>query len=178
MFKTPSFFLKKSGSPTAKNSSKVPNTLATGQESERLAEQFLQSQGLTLVERNYRCKAGEIDLIMRDDEHLVFVEVRFRKSGRFGSASETIDSRKQQKVIRAAEHYLQARWRGSLPACRFDVIAIQGMSNPTPNPQMASHKSGNREKPTLNAQHPTKLQFSSTNRRQNPIEWIPNAFTL
>lgn len=178
MFKKPSFFSKKTNSQASKSSLQSPNTITTGQESERLAEQYLLARGLTLVGRNYRCKVGEIDLIMRDREHLVFVEVRFRKNSCFGSASETIDSRKQQKVIRAAQHYLQTTWRGPLPACRFDVIAIQGALVKTPASEGASEKAGHVENPGITARHSTKLQFSSTNRRQNPIEWIPNAFTL
>lgn len=166
MFKKRTPSSSKSASTAEKTSQKHTPAMISGEESERFAEQFLLKQGLKLVMRNYRCKAGEIDLIMRDREHLVFVEVRYRKSGRFGSASETVDSRKQQKLIRAAQHYLQTQVRRQLPACRFDVVAIQGCTS-----DMA-------EKHTTNAQHPTNSQYSSTNRRQNPIEWIPNAFTL
>ena len=126
---------------------KLPKTLAMlkGQKSERRAEQFLKSRGLTLVERNYRCKLGEIDLIMIDGRTLVFVEVRYRRQQGYGSASESVDTRKQQKLIRAAQYYLQ-RLAGSEPACRFDVVGIGG--NQTPQSE------------------------------QNPIEWLPNAFTL
>lgn len=123
----------KSGSPAGRGLfTKLPKTLAMvkGQKSERQAEQFLKSQGLTLVERNYRCKLGEIDLIMRHDEVLVFVEVRYRKQQEYGSASETVDARKQRKLIRTAQHYLQVQFGGNEPACRFDVVGIRGNQTP------------------------------------------------
>lgn len=100
--------------------SKSSNDIGHAMESTALA--FLQQQGLKLVERNYRCKAGEIDLIMEAKEWLIFVEVRFRKQRGYGSAAETVDNRKQQKLKRAAEHYLlSSRYQGP---CRFDVIAM------------------------------------------------------
>ncbi|MFX7820786.1 YraN family protein, partial [Acinetobacter baumannii] len=68
---------------------------------------YLQQQGLRLLERNWRCKAGEIDLIMQDDATLVFVEVRRRKNDRFGGAAASVTWHKQQKLIRAAQWYLQ-----------------------------------------------------------------------
>lgn len=98
--------------------------IETGEKSERMAEQFLRDKGLSLVERNYRCKAGEIDLVMQDGSTLVFVEVRHRNSHRFGCGAETVDRRKQQKLIRAASHFLVCRTRYRNCACRFDVIAV------------------------------------------------------
>jgi len=85
---------------------------------------FLQRQGLRLVDRNYRCRRGEIDLIMLDSDTLVFVEVRYRQSSRFGTAAETVGARKQASLSAAASHYLAHR-RTQLP-CRFDVIGIDG----------------------------------------------------
>lgn len=95
-----------------------------GREKERLAEQFLIGQGLTLLKRNHRCRLGEIDLVMRDAGTLVFVEVRFRRSLSHGTPAETVGPRKQQRLVKAARHYLQAS-RSMLP-CRFDVVAISG----------------------------------------------------
>ncbi len=95
-----------------------------GQQAEDLACQYLTKQSLKLLERNYRTKCGEIDLIMRDSEHLVFVEVRFRRNDHFGTASETVTRRKQARLVAAASYYLQAHFGSNLPACRFDIISI------------------------------------------------------
>ncbi|WP_424192926.1 YraN family protein [Ampullimonas aquatilis] len=94
-----------------------------GDQGEDAALVYLQQQGLRLLERNWRCKAGEIDLIMQDDATLVFVEVRRRKNDRFGGAAASVTWHKQQKLIRAAQWYLQQA--GAEPACRFDVLAWQ-----------------------------------------------------
>jgi putative endonuclease len=101
-----------------------PNTnrRERGQAAENQACDYLLQQGLILVARNYRCLAGEIDLIFQDQNCLVFVEVRYRSSMQFGGAAESIDYRKQRKIARAASHYLQRY--PSKHACRFDVIAI------------------------------------------------------
>ncbi|MBB3117367.1 YraN family protein [Pseudoduganella violacea] len=96
----------------------------TGQASEDAALEHLLGQGLQLVERNFRCKVGELDLIMRDGAVLVFVEVRRRASKRFGGAAASITPAKQRRLIRAAQFYL-LRYQ-PLPPCRFDVIAIDG----------------------------------------------------
>ena len=102
-----------------------------GQEGEARALRHLQRQGLKLVERNYRIgggprrPAGEIDLIMRDrDGTLVFVEVRSRGSGQHGGAAASVDRTKQRRIVRAAQVYLQRY--ATPPACRFDVVAIEG----------------------------------------------------
>lgn len=96
----------------------------TGNRAEAMAEDHLSSRGLRTLEHNYRCKGGEIDLIMRDGEQLVFVEVRYRRRNDFGSALETVGFTKQRRLIHAAQVYLQ-RTGGDQP-CRFDVIAIDG----------------------------------------------------
>jgi len=84
----------------------------------------LSAAGLVLVERNFLCKAGEIDLIMRHGAHLVFVEVRRRAGSRYGGAAASVTPAKQRRLIHAAQFYLQ-RYR-SLPPCRFDLVAIDG----------------------------------------------------
>lgn len=94
-----------------------------GQRAEAGACDYLQRQGLRLVERNYRCARGEIDLIMRDQETLVFVEVRYRASQRFGGAAASVDTRKQARLVAAALHYLQQHPAAGRRACRFDVMA-------------------------------------------------------
>ena len=100
-------------------------TQEQGAAAESLACKFLKQRGLVLVERNYRCKAGELDLIMEQDDGLVFVEVRMRNNPNFGSAAESVGRQKQQRVIKAAQHYLQ-RHRCHDRPCRFDIIAIDG----------------------------------------------------
>lgn len=96
--------------------------VAQGASAEDLALRYLEARGLTLVMRNFRCRAGELDLIMRDGGQLVFVEVRSRRYVRYGAPAESVTRAKQQKLLRAAAFYLQ-RQRLDLP-CRFDVVAI------------------------------------------------------
>jgi putative endonuclease len=93
-----------------------------GLPAEQLAATFLQKQGLTLVQTNYHCRYGEIDLIMQHHGTLVFVEVRLRSNTRFGGAAESIDYSKQQKLIRACQHYLQMHNVQS--PCRFDTVLM------------------------------------------------------
>lgn len=99
-------------------------TGARGTEAEQAARTFLAGEGLRFVTANYHCRRGEIDLVMRDGDTLVFVEVRLRQNTRYGGAAASIDWRKQQKLIAAAQHYLQ-RHPHDGPA-RFDVIAMAG----------------------------------------------------
>lgn len=95
-----------------------------GEEAERRAAEYLAGRGLRLVERNFHCRGGEIDLIMRDGVVVVFVEVRARSASRFGGAAESITSVKQARIILAARHYLA---REGLDApCRFDALLLDG----------------------------------------------------
>jgi len=96
--------------------------LSVGRQAEERALAYLQTQGLTLVERNYRCRGGEIDLIMRDGGQIIFVEVRYRAGQGFGGALASVGARKQARLIIAATHYLVAK-RIDRPA-RFDVVAV------------------------------------------------------
>ena len=100
------------------------NTTVLGRRAEDLACRHLEAQGLRLLERNYRCRAGELDLVMLDGGTLVVVEVRSRSTSAHGDAASTVGPRKQQRFIRAARHLLLTRpdYR-RLPA-RFDVVAI------------------------------------------------------
>jgi putative endonuclease len=93
-----------------------------GQAWEEQARAHLEGKGLRLVEANFRCKGGEIDLIMRDATHLVFVEVRQRASGEHGGAAASITPAKVRRLVHAAQVYL-LRFEDT-PACRFDVVAI------------------------------------------------------
>lgn len=96
----------------------------TGIEAERFAEEFLRRHDLALLQRNYRCRFGEIDLIMRDGAAIVFVEVRMRKSLVFGGAAASITPIKQQKLERTARHYLSSL--KTEPPCRFDAVLLSG----------------------------------------------------
>lgn len=100
------------------------STVQRGQQAEDLAYQYLEAQGLKLVERNYRCARGEIDLIMQHGKGTVFVEVRYRRSARFGAGLESVDHHKRARLIATALHYLQQHRRAAKGPSRFDVIAI------------------------------------------------------
>lgn len=102
----------------------VPATRAAGDAAEQAAADFLEAQGLHLVARNYRCLRGELDLIAEQGEALVFVEVRLRSRGDFGGGLASVDWRKQQRLIAAAQHFLQQHPRMADRPCRFDVIAL------------------------------------------------------
>ena len=105
-------------------------TKKTGDDAERIAEHYLTRQGLTLVARNYRCRFGEIDLIMRQAETLVFVEVKLRKTTagkvNFGGALASITLSKQAKIIATAQHFLASLKH--LPPCRFDAVLLHGLN--------------------------------------------------
>jgi putative endonuclease len=103
-------------------------TRATGRRAELLARDFLRRQGLRPVEENWSCRHGEIDLVMREREVLVFVEVRFRRNSRFGTPAATVGLIKQRRLVLAALHYLQRL--GRQPPCRFDIIAITAEPEP------------------------------------------------
>ena len=90
---------------------------------EQLAAQYLQQHGLKLLQANYRCRFGEIDLILQDGDTHVFAEVRLRSGSAFGGAAASIDARKQAKLVRTAQHYLSGFQR--IPPCRFDAILLQ-----------------------------------------------------
>jgi putative endonuclease len=96
-----------------------------GEDAERAAERWLNRQGLTTVTRNWRCRMGEIDLVMLDTHTLVFVEVRFRSASQHGGAVGSVDQRKQRRLVAAARHYLRLRPDAAQRPCRFDVIALQ-----------------------------------------------------
>lgn len=97
-----------------------------GLATEARVERWLTAHGLIPIDRNVRCRLGEIDLVMRDQAYWVFVEVRERRSTRFGGAVASIDWRKQQRVLRSAQVYLQRRFGANAwPPCRFDVVAVE-----------------------------------------------------
>lgn len=103
-----------------------PAPPGTGGAAEERAARFLARHGLAIVARNYRTRLGEIDLVARDGETLVFVEVRMRSasSARFGGALASIDARKRARIVAAARSFL--RRLGHEPCCRFDVVVLEG----------------------------------------------------
>jgi putative endonuclease len=94
-----------------------------GKDGERLAERYLQQKGYKLVERNYRCRGGEVDLIVLDRKVIVFVEVKTRSDHQFGNPLEAVEMRKQRKMIQAAEFFLNEKGLHNREA-RFDVVGI------------------------------------------------------
>ncbi|QLB19486.1 YraN family protein [Mannheimia granulomatis] len=110
---------------------KLINRRKQGSIYEQKAREFLEAQGLRFVAANQSFKCGELDLIMQDGQTTVFIEVRQRKSNRFGSAVESIDYRKQQKWQNAANMWLLKQNQSLDTAnCRFDVIAFEGNQLP------------------------------------------------
>lgn len=104
-----------------------PSATPKGQHFELVAERWLQARGLQPVSRNYRCRGGEIDLIMHQGQTLVFVEVRYRANSSHGGAASSVTRAKQRKIVLAARHYLkQHAINEAHQACRFDVIAFEG----------------------------------------------------
>jgi putative endonuclease len=104
-------------------------TKETGDCAERIAERFLIKRGLTLIARNYRCRFGEIDLVMQEREALVFVEVRLRRTHKgndFGGPAASITPVKQARIIAAAQHYLSGMKQ--LPPCRFDAVLMNSLA--------------------------------------------------
>lgn len=99
--------------------------LLKGDNAERLALEHLQAQGLQLLHSNFRCKLGELDLVMREGQTLVIVEVRYRQSEQFGGALASVTRQKQARIIAATQHYVIIH-QLSQSAIRFDVVAIAG----------------------------------------------------
>ncbi|MGH6612493.1 MAG: YraN family protein [Burkholderiaceae bacterium] len=98
----------------------------TGDAAEEAAAKHLIAAGCSILGRNARYRDGEVDLIARERDLLMFVEVRMRASERFGGAAISVDLRKQQRIARAAQRWLFAHHGERWPACRFDVITVDG----------------------------------------------------
>jgi putative endonuclease len=97
-----------------------------GDDAERIAEQFLHQRGLKTITKNFHCRYGEIDLVMQHGDVLVFTEVRYRASAKFGGAAASIHVAKQRRIIAAAEFYLSTM--RTPPACRFDAILMNKLN--------------------------------------------------
>lgn len=121
-----------------------------GARAEDRALKFLKQQGLKPLDRNYACRAGELDLIMLQEETLIFIEVRSRSPSRYGTAAETVTRGKQDKIRKTAAHFLQSHPEHSHRECRFDVITLVHTDD---------GKVANNDDST-----------------PNPIEWFPGAF--
>ena len=103
----------------------METTIDRGQSAEAIAAQLLVRRGYHIVERNFRCTSGELDIVARDGGILCFVEVRSRGEGEHGHAAEMIDRKKQRQVARVAMHYIGLR-NPAFDRSRFDVVAITG----------------------------------------------------
>ncbi len=101
-------------------------TLSLGTWAEARAEAYLRACGLELLTRNYRSRRGECDLIMRQGQTLVFVEVRYRRDSYHGTPAESVDWRKQRKLRACADYYLQRHPRLARKPCRFDIVSLSG----------------------------------------------------
>ena len=102
------------------------NTRATGAWYERKAADYLKQQGLFVLRYNYRCKFGEIDLIVRDGQYLVFVEVKYRDSSRSGYSLDAVNFAKQKTICKVARYFLTVEYHCTDIPCRFDVVGIDG----------------------------------------------------
>ena len=102
-------------------------TTKTGRKAEAAAAAYLARKGLTLLSANYRCRMGEIDLVLRDRDTLVFAEVRLRTGAGYGGAAGSIDTRKRARIVAAARHYLAGKPEQK---CRFDVVLLDRLEPP------------------------------------------------
>lgn len=102
------------------------NKRQTGSRYEEEAAAYLTAQGYRVLERNYRCRQGEIDLICRHGRYLVFLEVKYRARETMGSPGEAVDSRKQERIRKSAAYYLYSHRLPEDTPCRFDVVGILG----------------------------------------------------
>ncbi|MEP6607435.1 MAG: YraN family protein [Burkholderiaceae bacterium] len=110
------------GAPVPKRTPKQ----RAGDSAENAAASHLLAAGCRILARNARYRDGEVDLIVRERDVVVFVEVRMRHSSRFGGAAASIDAFKQRRIARAAQHWLIANYGEHWPACRFDVVTVDG----------------------------------------------------
>lgn len=102
------------------------NKRQIGSSYEQIAMDYLKRQGLVILERNYHCRSGELDLIAKDGTYLVFAEVKYRASEKRGNPLEAVNHQKQQHIRQAARYYLYQHGYAEDTPCRFDVIGILG----------------------------------------------------
>lgn len=104
----------------------MDNNRLKGSRYENLAAAYLQNKGMQLIDRNFRCRLGEIDIIARDEEYLCFVEVKYRASVNAGFPSEAVNYHKQNKIYKVASYYMKRNGISYDTPCRFDVVSILG----------------------------------------------------
>ena len=97
-----------------------------GKIGENIAKKYLISLGMTIICSNYRTKFGEIDIIARDRDYLVFIEVKYRRDEHEGDPAEAVDARKQARILRTARYYMTHYHISEDTPCRFDVVAVLG----------------------------------------------------
>lgn len=108
------------------NQNERRNKRSIGTKHEQIAAEYLKTMGYLITETNFRCRQGEIDLIARDGEYLVFVEVKYRTDGRAGEPEEAVTPAKSRTIIKVARFYLYCHRLPETTKCRFDVVAIKG----------------------------------------------------
>ena len=106
---------------------------------EARAGEYLERRGLTVLARGYRCRLGELDLVCRDEDQLVIVEVRARSSGALCSAVESIDAHKRRRIVQATRHLLMRHSAWATAVIRFDVVAIEGIDTAEPKIEWIKH---------------------------------------
>ena len=107
-----------------------------GQHYEELAGRYLEQRGLQLIERNYNCRYGEIDLVMLDGDFLCFIEVKFRKNGLFGGSAYSLPIGKQQKIARSAQDFISRHRRYRDHPMRFDAVLLEDGPQATDHPSV------------------------------------------
>lgn len=105
---------------------KKKNKRAIGTAYEKRAGDWLTKQGYKILQYNFRCRTGEIDLVAMDGAYLVFVEVKYRSSEATGNPLEAVDAKKQRTISRTASYYLLTHGYGEMTPCRFDVVSVLG----------------------------------------------------
>ena len=115
----------KRGAPPRSTGVRTPKQRA-GAAAEEAAARHLTAAGCRVLARNARYREGELDLVVREHDLVVFVEVRLRAAERFGGASGSVDVFKQKRLLRAAQHWLAEQYGERWPACRFDVVTVDG----------------------------------------------------
>ena len=102
------------------------NKRKVGKDMEELGAEYLEGLGYVIVERNFYCREGEVDIIAKDGDVIVFVEVKYRKKDVYGMPEEAVGRRKQDKIYRVAGYYIYKNYKRMDLPCRFDVIAVEG----------------------------------------------------
>lgn len=102
------------------------NKREVGSEKEALAEEYLRKKGYRILERNFRCKLGEVDIIAMHQNFLVFIEVKYRASADFGQPTDAVNYKKQVRISNVASYYVYSHRQYANHNCRFDVVSIVG----------------------------------------------------